>query len=238
MLKLIVIMIIIQCFANAYMQTELINPNNRFGNQMNKFERSPLSNFGSKITLMRHANTFNNINQIWTGQLDIPIVNSNQDKIFMSDYDLVLCSSAIRCRQTLDLMEFSNRPKIIFDDSLLEAGYGEFTGTIKTDSYKRNFFNKQPESKYYISESIFEAGFRSYMGFSMLSDPYLYENSEILILSHRNTLKGLWTFLNLDNILTFENEEEIDNIERNIMGVLEKSNPPEFENLVKYHINL
>ena len=76
------------------------------------------------------------------------------------------------------------------------------------------------------------------MGFSMLSDPYLYQSTEILILSHRNTLKGLWTFLNLDNILTFENEEEIDNIERNIMGVLEKSNPPEFENLVKYHINL
>ena len=40
MLKLIVMMIIIQCFANAYMQTELINPNNRFGNQMNKYGTS------------------------------------------------------------------------------------------------------------------------------------------------------------------------------------------------------
>ena len=78
------------------------------------------TDFGSKVTLLRHANTYNNENKIWTGQLDNQILDTNHKKIKIYDYDLVLSSSATRCKQTMDLLEFNNRPEIIFDDCFLK----------------------------------------------------------------------------------------------------------------------
>jgi len=202
------------------------------------FNTETPNNFGTKITLIRHANTYNNQNNIWTGEIDAPIIKPTIKKD-MQNYDLVLSSTALRCRQTLDMLEFNNNPKIIFDDSFLEAGYGSLTGKSKNSyNFKREFFNKPPESDIYNSESIFEAGIRSYFGFSYLADNYIERKSNILILSHKNTLKGLWAFLNLDHMIyshDFINLEEIENI---IKININTENIPDFNNLETYNITI
>ena len=199
------------------------------------------TDFGSKVTLLRHANTYNNQNKIWTGQLDNQILDTNHKKIKIYDYDLVLSSSATRCKQTMDLLEFNNRPEIIFDDCFLEAGYGDLTGKVKDDNlFVRKFFNYPPKSSYYKSESIFEAGLRSYLSFSYYYDKLSYKNSKVLVLSHKNTLKGLWAFLNLDYMLYQEDkildEDSFDQLEYNIQQIIEDKKIPNFENLNPYDI--
>ena len=147
----------------------------------------------------------------------------------MPSYDLVLSSTALRCRQTLDLLEFKNKPKIIFDDSFLEAGYGSLTGKCKKDyNFKRTFFNKPPTSNLYNSESIFEAGVRSYFGFTNLAELYIENNCNILVLSHKNTLKGLWTLLNVDDMI---NSYDIIEIEKIVKKNVDFENIPKFDNL-------
>jgi broad specificity phosphatase PhoE len=194
--------------------------------------------FGTKITLIRHANTYNNQNNICTGEIDAPIIKPATKKQ-MGNYDLVLSSTALRCRQTLDFLEFKNKPKIIFDDSFLEAGYGSLTGKYKKDfNYKRDFFNKPPESDLYNSESIFEAGVRSYFGFTTLADRYLENEFNILVLSHKNTLKGLWSLLNVDDIIYSCDSIEIDDIEDIVKNKVNLKNIPKFDNLQAYNILL
>ena len=197
------------------------------------------SDYKTTVTLMRHADTYNNQNDIWTGEIDTPILKPDFDRMEMGYYDLVLCSSALRCKQTLNLLEFKNKPKIIYDDSFLEAGYGDLTGKNKNDNiFRRKFFNKPPESFKYKSESIFEAGVRSYFGFAFLADPFLYKNTKILVLSHKNTLKGLWSFLNLDYMMTLEDEKSLNDIEIDIKNLIEEKSIPNFDNLVPHSFDL
>lgn len=220
--------------SNAYYITRFSEKSNQFIPDKNKFN-IPTTDYGLSITLMRHACTYNNKNNIWTGNLDTPIDNTSEE-VFMDNYDLVLSSPAIRCRQTLDLINFKNDPKIIFDDAFLEAGYGKLTSKSKDyNTFRRTFFNKPPESKYYNSESIFDAGLRSYLAFVLLTDEALKPESKILVLSHKNTLKGLWTFLHLDYILPIESLE-LDELDEDINKIVNKI--PDFENLYPYQITL
>tara|TARA_B100001093_G_scaffold104533_1_gene96728 strand:+ start:1442 stop:2161 length:720 start_codon:yes stop_codon:yes gene_type:complete len=225
---------------NCLVITDFTSESSRASNfkRKNNFN-SQFSDFGTSVTLLRHANTHNNMNNIWTGQLDPGILDLNHPKVKMGNYDLVLCSSSLRCKQTLDILKFDNKPEIIFDDCFLEAGYGDLTGKKKNDDiFMREFFNRPPDSNIYVSESLFEAGLRSYFGFSLLSDRYTLFNSKILVLSHKNTLKGLWCFLNLDYILTQEDNKSIDQIEIDINNFLETKEIPSFENLTPYNVDL
>ena len=234
LVKIIFISLVI--VSNAYQISRFSEKSNQFIPNKNKFDIST-SDFGASVTLMRHACTYNNKNNIWTGNLDTPIDYTGQE-VFMDNYDLVLSSPAIRCRQTLDLINFKNEPKIIFDDAFLEAGYGRLTAKSKDyNTFRRTFFNKPPESKYYNSESIFDAGLRSYLAFVLLTDEVLKPESKILVLSHKNTLKGLWTFLHLDYNLVIESLE-FDELDEDINKIVNKNKIPDFENLYPYKITL
>lgn len=223
---------------NSYVLTEFSSNSNQFIPKKNN-NYNPFTDFGSSVTLMRHANTFNNQNNIYTGKLNPGILDINQKKIPMGKYDLVLSSSSLRCKQTLDLLHFDNKPEIIYDDCFLEAGYGDLTGKTKDEEiFKRKFFNRPPESDFYVSESIFEAGVRAYFGFSLLSDKYTMFNSKILVLSHKNTLKGLWSFLNLDYLLTQDDDKDLYDMEIDIQNLIESKKIPDFGNLEKYDIDL
>ena len=73
------------------------------------------------------------------------------------------------------------------------------TGRIKDYSkFKRNLYNFPPKSDYFISESIYSSGIRAKICLDSYND-YIKKNNytNILIISHKNTIKGLW--LNLNN---------------------------------------
>jgi len=150
-----------------------------------------------RLILVRHSLTYLNTNNIYSGQLDIPIISNIYPKI-KPEFDLCISSTMIRCRQTLPLLNFENKP-IIFDNRLIEAGYGEITGKLRGHiKFKRTFFNHPPYSPYYKSESIYESGIRAYDCIDYYRKIYKDNNiKNLLILSHKNTLSGLWHQLNL-----------------------------------------
>lgn len=190
-----------------------------------------LSTESFQISLMRHANTINNQNNICTGHLDVPIIQ-NRKINFDKEFSCVLSSPMLRCKQTLDFLNI--KENIIYDSRLIECGYGELTGKIKDDKkFVRNFFNKPKKSVLYDSESIFEGGLRAYNAvkyhqrYSLLKD-------NVLVLSHKNTLKGLWVLLKLEK--DFNTEEiislySINTLKENIDSILNNYNLPEFNNL-------
>ena len=184
-----------------------------------------------KISLMRHANTINNRNNIYTGHMNIPIIQT--DKIpFNKEFSCVLSSPMLRCKQTLDVLNIKDN--IIYDSRFIECGYGKLTGKAKDETkFSRNFFNKPEKSCLYKSESIFEGGLRAYNAIKY-HQRYSVLDNDVLVLSHKNTLKGLWVLLKLEN--TFKNQNCISlydfvTLKKNIELLIEKNPIPHFNNL-------
>lgn len=196
--------------------------------------------YNIKTSLMRHGLTKNNIQNIWTGELDVEL--ESQDEIYKNEkFDLILSSNQKRCRQTVNNLLLDYVPDIMYDDGLNECGYGALTGMPKDyDEYKRDLFNAPPKSKLYKSESIFEGGLRAYLSYNKLINDYIELKSNIndlnvLIISHKNTMKGLWFFFNLENYVENLDEFQIDEADEYIKDSLKKYPLPEFENLKIYN---
>lgn len=191
-----------------------------------------LSCYSLKLSLIRHGNTINNEKNIYTGHLNIPIIPTT--KIEMDEkYDCVICSPMLRCKQTLDILNIDQK-KVIFDSRLIECGYGELTGKKKNEDFERNFFNKPKDSSVFVGESIFEGGLRAYTAISYHRKHSLLKDSNVLILSHKNTLKGLWLFLKLEEIFIHKDVRELTDfniLKSNIESILETEIVPEFVNL-------
>lgn len=184
-----------------------------------------------QVSLMRHANTINNQNNIYTGDLDIPIIYTIE-KNFEKEFSCILSSPMLRCKQTLDVLNI--KENIIYDSRLIECGYGELTGKMKDGKkFSRDFFNKPKDSHVYNSESIFEGGLRAYNAIKY-HQHYSNLKDDFLVLSHKNTLKGLWVLLNLEKKFQNQNSVSLYNFEtlkKNIKLVIENEKIPQFNNL-------
>ena len=165
------------------------------------------------IHLLRHYQTEYNIKKINTGQLDIPILLDDTKHITLKDkYDMIFSSNLRRCKQTIDLLNLNNH-KIIYDSQLIECGFGDLTNQKKDSNiYKRTLYNKPPNlNNKYISESIIECGIRSHKSIMNYIHKYnLQETHKILIVSHRNTLKGFYILYHLYNFYQIEPLENIE----------------------------
>ena len=185
-----------------------------------------------QISLIRHANTINNQNDICTGHLNIPIIDTEKIN-FDNKFNCILSSPMLRCKQTLDILNINKN--IIYDNRLIECGYGNLTGKKKNkEIFERSFFNKPEISPLFISESIFEAGLRSYNALNYHKKYSILDEDNILVLSHKNTLKGLWVFLKLEKMFYNKNALELNNfntLKCYIEFIIENNEIPQFNNL-------
>jgi broad specificity phosphatase PhoE len=160
-----------------------------------------------RLFVMRHAITELNINNVWTGHLDINIASTSSmphsrvpHPPSVSNLDFIICSDAARCRQTLALMDTTNT-KVIYDHHFIECGYGKYTGLPKSrDVFHRTFYNTPESSKKYIGESRLSGGLRAYKRYLYLLSKHNLQQKSVMILSHKNTLIGFWAlhYLNKD----------------------------------------
>ena len=166
-----------------------------------------------RLILIRHSLTYLNTNNLYSGQLDVPIIENIYPNVIPT-FDLCLSSTMVRCKQTVSLLNQDNKD-VIYDDRLIEAGYGEITGNLRNHiKFKRSFFNHPPYSPFYKSESIYESGIRAYNCLEDHKNLFLLNGiNDLLIVSHKNTLRGLWYQLNMkeftiedfDNFPKFKN---------------------------------
>lgn len=143
------------------------------------------------LYFLRHKITYFNFYNFYAGNLDVPIMDSKKIDLKIPKIDLILCSTMIRCQQTLSCLNIPTKINVIKDDRLIEAGYGALTGKSKFHSkFKRTMFNNPPSSNYYKSESCYQSGLRAKECIDQHLK-HLNNNSNILIISHKNTLNGL-----------------------------------------------
>jgi len=191
-----------------------------------------------RLSLIRHANTFNNNNNIYTGHTDIPILDINQKVNFNNKYDLILSSPMLRCKQTLDILNLKNS-NIIYDNRFIECGYGDLTNKNKNQYiFKREFYNKPNDSELFIGESRMDGGLRAFNALNYHLKHSAQYNDNILIMSHKNTLKGLWVFLKLQEEFKEKNVEELynyANLKTNLDFIINNHYIPNFNNLEIYN---
>jgi broad specificity phosphatase PhoE len=152
---------------------------------------------------MRHAKTDFNISKVWTGHLDINIASTIKHPRICHptqpvDLDVIICSSARRCTQTLTLMDTPNT-HIIHDPCFIECGYGKYTGLPKDkDTFRRSFYNSPESSDVHIGESRLAGGLRAFKRYQELLLEHNLQDKNVMILSHKNTLCGFWVLHYLD----------------------------------------
>lgn len=86
------------------------------------------------VFFLRHFKTQNNINNYLNGcSLYLPI---SESKFLICDnsIDTLLCSPALRCRQTINYIQFQGaKPQIIYTEELLERNLGCMEGQLRNE---------------------------------------------------------------------------------------------------------
>ena len=76
------------------------------------------------IYFLRHFQTENNLNHILNGRnLNIPIIEG-KPLYCENDVNLIFCSPAVRCRQTINFFSQNVQPSIVYTNLLLERDLG------------------------------------------------------------------------------------------------------------------
>lgn len=144
------------------------------------------------IYFVRHGQTDYNLNKLRTGQRDIPLndmgiaqAKNTAEKLKDIKFDKCFCSTLIRARQTLnEILKYHSEIEPIFDDRLIECGFGELEGTpFNNDEINDRKFGKDNELvKKYNMESLEDV----YKRVSSFYDENGLKNTNqnILIVSH------------------------------------------------------
>lgn len=160
------------------------------------------------LFFLRHFETNNNINGNLNGQsLEEPIcVGHYIEK--RASFDTIYCSTALRCKQTVEWVEGQNN--IIFTEQLLERNLGLLEGHPRTEMQKQypelferdrfNVFSTPPEGESY-SEFYGRAS-----RFWVVSNNSNDEN--VMICSHNQMLKILY-FVIFDKAVTIQAWEQL-----------------------------
>lgn len=144
------------------------------------------------IYFVRHGQTDDNLNKIYTGQKDIPlnktgIEQAKQVAEQLSDikFDVCFCSPLTRAKQTCkEILAFQPRTKVFYDDRLKERDYGELVnlpmGSIKFNRWKIG--EDEPLADRWKVEKIMSV----YKRVAEFYDEILsnYKNKNILIVAH------------------------------------------------------
>ena len=90
------------------------------------------------VLFLRHAQTQYLVEKRISGRsLEIPILSEIGISIDVA-VDCVFCSPALRCRQTLDILQRSNPVgQVFFNQKLLERGMGVMEGQYRSDMVKQ-----------------------------------------------------------------------------------------------------
>lgn len=163
---------------------------------------------GKHIYFLRHFITNNNLNGKLNGQsLEEPICEGQNIK-YDFQIDMIYCSTALRCRQTVVWIAGCNQ--IIFSEQLLERNLGILEGHLReevTFQYPElfekssfNLFATPPGGESYIDFYKRASQFWNFCSGS--------NNQNILICSHNQMLKMLY-FLILEKTLTKQEWEQL-----------------------------
>ena len=135
-----------------------------------------------------------------SGSKDITVLPDQQiiSDFPIPDFDYIFCSPLNRCKETIFLIPSINIHKIYYSDSLIERNVGILEGVNRQDAiskYPELFINGKINVDKNIpnGESIEDMIKRISTG--ILPKIQLHKHDELLICSHNQTLKVLYSLL-------------------------------------------
>lgn len=153
------------------------------------------------ITLLRHAESIYNKNNIFQGQSDcecskngINLTKKLKKKFNEDKYDFVFCSTLKRARQTAETL--IEKIPIYYDDRLKEICLGIWENTDITKEKQNALFiqNNLPDG----AESHYELDKRVKSFLDMLKEKYK-NNEKILVITHGGTIHSIKRVLNIND---------------------------------------
>ena len=174
------------------------------------------------LTIVRHAESIWNVNDMFTGWNDIGLTQNGFTSAFkMSEFfrnkkmnfDYIFTSDLIRTIDTAKFLANDNVKDIIKSPELKERDYGILTGMNKKQAKEmlgseaffniRRGFYTRPEN----GESLEDVTKRVGSYFDIKIKPLLNNGENIIIVAHGNSLRGLLVHLNIFDPETIPNFE-------------------------------
>lgn len=177
----------------------------------------------SKLVLIRHGQSAWNLENRFTGWIDVPLSENGikeaeqaAQKLTRLKFDVAFTSGLQRAQNTLKIiLEKINQTNIpVFSDQALnERMYGDLQGMNK-DEARQKFGEEQVKiwrRSYDIAppngESLKDTAQRVIPYFNQNVWPYIQQNKNVLIVAHGNSLRALIMYLEKmtpEQILNFE----------------------------------
>lgn len=144
------------------------------------------------IYFIRHGQTDDNLNQIYTGQKDVPLnqtgikqAKETASELKDTHFDICFCSPLLRAKQTCkEIMKYHKNINVIYDERLMERDYGTLVGlSVDSINYNRwNSINDEKMKNEFNAETITQV-------YDRLNDFYneilvKHQNKNILIVAH------------------------------------------------------
>ena len=90
-----------------------------------------------QIYFLRHFQTKNNMNHLLNGRnINVPIIKGNSLHC-ENNIELIFCSPALRCKQTINFFVIYITPPIIYTNLLLERDLGKMEGKARKQMIKQ-----------------------------------------------------------------------------------------------------
>lgn len=177
----------------------------------------------SKLVLIRHGQSAWNLENRFTGWIDVPLSENGIKeaenaalKLSNLSFDIAFTSALQRAQKTLQIiLEKTHQQHIpvIADQALNERMYGDLQGMNKDEArqkfgdeqvklWRRSYDQPPPNG-----ESLKDTASRVIPYFEKNILPYIHQNKNILIVAHGNSLRALIMYLEKmtpEQILNFE----------------------------------
>lgn len=177
----------------------------------------------SKLVLIRHGQSTWNLENRFTGWIDVPLSENGIKeaenaalKLSNLSFDIAFTSALQRAQKTLQIILEKTQQQhipIISDQALNERMYGDLQGMNK-DEARQKFGDEQVKlwrRSYDVppphGESLKDTANRVIPYFENHIRPYIHQNKNILIVAHGNSLRALVMYLEKmtpQQILNFE----------------------------------
>ncbi len=165
----------------------------------------------AKLLLVRHGQSTFNLENRFTGSLDVPLTNLGEEEALLAGkklinfyFDIAYTSMLVRAWETLRIIleeiKQTDIP-IIKNAALNERMYGSLQGLNKTETalkygdaqvelWRRSYEERPPDG-----ESLHDTYNRTVPYYQQEIEPKLKNNKNILIVAHGNSLRALKMYL-------------------------------------------
>ena len=147
----------------------------------------------------------NGVNDSSLNETGIKQARSKQDEVKKLNLDYIICSPLLRTRQTCDIINVNN-VEVIYDNRLIERDSRSMQYTLDSNLDLDIWYDHTKEVIYKDTEGFGSVCKRVYGFLDEIKEKY--PNSNILLVTHGDVCKAIYTYFNKDSWEYIKNNEQ------------------------------